>query len=65
MVKGTVPLRAQSVMGSSPHQCLWLHDLQVCVSKRLSTMLIAKRLAGVAQEVNLRNPLHIGDKKAH
>ena len=25
-------------------------------------MLIIKRSAGVAKEVNLRNPLHIGDK---
>ena len=41
-------------MGSNPHQCLWLYDLQVSAG--------TKRSAGVAPEVNLRNPLHTGNE---
>ena len=31
-------------------------------SKGLAAMLVIKRLAGIAPEVNLRNQLHTGDK---
>ena len=36
--------------------------MQVCEFKGLAALLAAKRLAGVTPEVNLRNPLHAGEK---
>ena len=59
MVKTTVLHQTWSVVGLNPHQCLWIHDLQVC---GLVAMLVAKRLGSVAPEMNRRNPFHAGGK---
>ena len=50
------------VMGLNPHQWLWTHDHKYVDQHGLVAMLATKRSEGVAPEVNLRNPLHIGDK---
>ena len=39
-----------------------VHACNYCTQKGQAAMLAVKWSAGVAQEVNLRNPLHIGDK---
>ena len=46
---------ARTVKGSNPHQCLWIHDLQVCGSKKASCCAdLPFQSAGVTPEVNLR-----------
>ena len=47
-------------------KCLFIPPMlvQVYGSKRLDAILIFKRSTGVAPEVNLRNPLHAGEKLA-
>ena len=46
--------------GLEPHQCLYTSESMWM--KQLGTILAAKRSAGVIPEVNLRNPLCVGNK---
>ena len=47
-------------LGLQPHECLY--KCKYVIKKRIDRHLGSKRSAGVAPEVNLRNPLHAGNK---
>ena len=49
-----------AILGLSPISACT--QVQVCALNELATMLATKRAAGVTPELNLRNPLHAGDK---
>ena len=42
MIKRAVLWHAQSVASSNPHQCLWIHDWQVCRLKRLRCQAVKR-----------------------
>ena len=61
MVKSVVQRRAWSWVETPANACA--HVICKYVDQKgLAAMLITKRSAGVAPEVNLRNPLHTGDQ---
>ena len=60
MVNTLCTMQNMRLMGLSPTNVCT--HVQVCRSNGLATMLATKSYAGVAPKVNLRNPLHTGDK---